>query len=566
MRPVAPGTDPFPVPGDPAALRADAARLLGAAAGCDRTDRRVAKAEAGSWEGSAADAFDRMRSRVAAAWADDSDVLTAAGHQLAHYADALEQAQIRAAAAAAGFDRGVALTEAAVADHNASVRVRAATRPPVAVPPFRDPGEAVRAGPLADAAAATASLSVVADVTAAALRAAAHAAPTSPVVRQPTDVNPDYDHGQVAGGPITGLTTDRAALEEMLQLARSQGTQARLYGGLLRQYWAVRAAQDAGIDLDRWDPRLGSGHDAVTIGAVYRYYGDVFLAHPEMHWMGMANGVGATFAAGFLDLATIRVLAAGLLRRLPAAPTFPVPTGVQDGLRAVAEMSDSDVAFYEATFLGMQKEIFCDQGGMHAAYLHGGLNAVAELRSAHIIDDRTLGAWRDIDSRESLSDANRAFALREQVDIIADDYQRMEAHPRTGEAFTYLMTTIGSVSVPGTRTPAEVDPVSVPLQTFPLHLPAYVTTPFPAFNVADANARWAMVTTDTLPAYERLLRDHPEQARDLAAAEIWPRIIDQGVGEQLDDILARLATGWSVHTGHPPADPLAGRLAGAGSG
>src|SRR3954468_21594866 len=118
----------------------------------------------------------------------------------------------------------------------------------------------------------------------------------------------------------------------------------------LKERWLSRALERAGIDRERWRPAEGVGHNRATIEAVYRYYGDLCLAHPELRWAGMASLIGPAFYAGFMDVALLRL------------------TGGD--------------AFYETTFLTMQKKIFEDQATMHEAFLEGGVAAIAELHAA----------------------------------------------------------------------------------------------------------------------------------------------------------------------------------------
>ena len=82
----------------------------------------------------------------------------------------------------------------------------------------------------------------------------------------------------------------------------------------------------------------------------------------------------------------------------------------------------------------MQRQIFLDQGSMHQAYRDGGLDAVTELEQAGLIDRSTLDGWRDIASGDPdrVQRGNEAFLLREQRDIIDDDYQRMYDHSPPG--------------------------------------------------------------------------------------------------------------------------------------
>ena len=65
----------------------------------------------------------------------------------------------------------------------------------------------------------------------------------------------------------------------------------------------------AGIDADGWRPEDGLLENDAIVQAVYRYYGDLYLDHPELQWAGMANIVGPMFYAGWQDMYAIRQIA-----------------------------------------------------------------------------------------------------------------------------------------------------------------------------------------------------------------------------------------------------------------
>ena len=80
----------------------------------------------------------------------------------------------------------------------------------------------------------------------------------------------------------------------------------------LRSHWLGRAFQAAGIDPTHWDPDRGVDVNRRTIERVYAYYGQLYLRHARLEWAGMANLVGPSFYAGFLeDPATWVLLAIG---------------------------------------------------------------------------------------------------------------------------------------------------------------------------------------------------------------------------------------------------------------
>ncbi|MGI8938436.1 MAG: hypothetical protein ACR2JF_09550 [Iamia sp.] len=357
----------------------------------------------------------------------------------------------------------------------------------------------------------------------------------------------------------------------------------------LQDFWAQAAADRAGIDLEAWDPSAGAFANEDTIVAVYEYYGQLFLDHPELQWAGMANMIGPSFAAGFFDLDAMGDLADGVDAWMDGLPG-PVRNALPPEVRALADLSDlteAELRFYETTFLEMQKEIFLDQAVMHEAYVNGGLPAIEELRSAGLLDQRAHEAWRQIDQGAATGDAdlvsagNGQLLWREQNQIINDNYDAMYDHFPSGPVFTYGMTVVGAPSIPGAGSYGQYDPVSVSVETpgperigtpdrigtpervGPFGVPSIgvdipsvsvdnptqgeitVTTPFPAGNIANQDDRWGLIVDDTLPAYQGLLADDPEGARAIIDSPVADRIDDQRLRHQVDDIVERLLD-WDV--------------------
>src|SRR5207237_782208 len=73
----------------------------------------------------------------------------------------------------------------------------------------------------------------------------------------------------------------------------------------LRRYWLGRAFESAGIDASHWDPAAGVDANRRTIERVYDYYGRLFERHTRLQWAGMANLIGPSFYAGFLDIGIV---------------------------------------------------------------------------------------------------------------------------------------------------------------------------------------------------------------------------------------------------------------------
>ncbi|MGN6239514.1 MAG: WXG100 family type VII secretion target [Cellulosimicrobium cellulans] len=336
------------------------------------------------------------------------------------------------------------------------------------------------------------------------------------------------------------------------------------FSDLAVAHWTRVAAGEAGFDFADWDPSAGASANREIIEGVYTYYGELYLDNPWMQWAGMAAMIGPSFAAGFFDLDMMRQLAQGV-----ASGAQALPPGVdRAALEAIATMSDAELGFYENQFLSMQREIFVDQAVMHEAYLNGGMEEMERLLEAGVIDDAAYQAWSDIEAgrggdAQALADGNTALLWREQNQIIADDWQTMRGHPVTGEAFTYLMTLVGEPSIPGAGTYAQYDPFTVSVETpgpenigipftgisfdNPVQGTVTVETPLPGGNIADQATRWEYISNDTLPAYQQLVTQHPDQAAQIIGTDVSDRIDDYRLTNpaRIGRILDRL-TEWDV--------------------
>jgi len=307
-----------------------------------------------------------------------------------------------------------------------------------------------------------------------------------------------------------------------------------------------QALHRAGIDGATWDPEAGVDANRDTITRVYRYYGGLYLAHEFLRWAGMACMIGPAFYAGFRDLAVI-----------PDAARRAVGFVFGGVSRKLAQWAAGDLGFYETTFLTMQKKIFEDQSVMHEAYLDGGLAAIDELRDAGVIDDATQDAWRRIDfgrrndDSVSIDDGNRTLLFREQHDIIDSFYLRMFDHRPVGRLFTYLLTLVGTPSVPGAKSFAEVFPLAltVPL---PARRMLSVATPLPDGNIALFANRWGLIEVDTLPAYLGLVEEHDGDARALLETPIDYRVARFRLLARVCDLATAVFTHWRVHLSRRP--------------
>ncbi|MDQ3885799.1 MAG: hypothetical protein M3308_01980, partial [Actinomycetota bacterium] len=330
------------------------------------------------------------------------------------------------------------------------------------------------------------------------------------------------------------------------------------YAALLQQYWLVKAANDAGIDLNTWDPSTGVDGNMQNIINVYKFYGRLFLAHPELQWAGMANMIGPSFAGGFMDLDGMEDFARRLahaINSLPPGLRSALPPDLVQFAAVGANLSADELSWFENKFLAMQKHIFIDQASMHMAYLNGGIMAIDEMRRAGLIDSRAQNAWNDIASGDPyrIQRGNADLLYREQNQIIAKQYDQMyQHHGPVGPVMTYIMTMAGAASIPGTRTPGEYSPltvngeVTIPGLIVDSTVGAQLRTPLPDFNIADRDARWDYISHDTLPAYQRLLRDHPEQAREIVASSVEDRISKQRMANRWPQLAEDLLTGWHL--------------------
>ncbi|WP_207841844.1 hypothetical protein [Williamsia soli] len=340
------------------------------------------------------------------------------------------------------------------------------------------------------------------------------------------------------------------AAKPLLDAAFDAGTIPKgFYGTFLQSYWLRESLEDAGIDASQWDPSKGTEFNSATITKVYEYYGQLFLDNPEMQWAGMANMIGPSFAGGFYDLASMRDIA----KAIKGPSGVMLPDQIEGMTRAIAGMSDEELAYYEQKFLSMQKEIFEDQAPMHEAYLHGGTEEIDRMRRAALIDDKTQVAWHQISAGteqghpQLVSEGNKQLLQREQLEIIDDDYDEMRSRPVTGEAMTWILTTVGTPSIPGAQAYPEVFPTEISVDNS-RYIPGEtrIETPFPDGNIADRHDRWKLITEDTLPAYQELLASNPDAARQIIGSDFDSRIEDQRLANQSGQVIDRMLNDWKV--------------------
>jgi hypothetical protein len=314
----------------------------------------------------------------------------------------------------------------------------------------------------------------------------------------------------------------------------------------LRRQWLDQAFAHAGIDVSHWDPARGTEENQGTIEAVYAYYGGLYLNDPRLEWAGMANLIGPSFYAGFLDVGFVpdQVRRAWRdLRRFGRA-------GVRTLLRRREEerIIAGDLGFFEETFLTMQRKIFEDQALMHEAYQGGGLAAIHALGDAGIIDSATVQAWEQIDSGATtqVHAGNRMLLYREQHDIIDRFYVEMRGHsPPVGLMFTYGLTLAGTPAVPGAKGYSDVFPYTL---SAPISRRARLAlrTPLAAGDLAFFPNRWGLIETDTLPTYVRLISERAGEARSLIERPIAERTPSFRLLRRSDRIALAALTHWRL--------------------
>ena len=323
------------------------------------------------------------------------------------------------------------------------------------------------------------------------------------------------------------------------------------YKQVLSAHWLAQALQAAGISAQDWDPSLGAQANRANIEAVYAFYASLYLQDPDLQWSGMAAMIGPSFAAGFLDLAMLRRLS----DEVPEALRPALPPGVAE----LGDLTAQEIAYYETALLTMQQQIFRDQGVQHQAYADGGMAAIRELAAAGVVLPTSLQAWEDIASGDPrrVSEGNTHHLRREQYEIIAEPYDQMRARFPTGPAVTWAMTFAGSPSIPGARSYPDVFPATfeqgtpglrrVPFVGWdnPLQVTARVITPFPDGNISVRDERWALIEQDTLPAYQALIEDDPQQARALLEQPVSERIEQYRLATRWPELAAQLAD-WDI--------------------
>lgn len=520
-------TDPVAlVPGDPGAVEAAAANLRARSKALQDVGTGLRSVRVESWHGRAAQAFERRMSQQPPKWISASDALVDVAGALTAHAEVLRWGQGQAAEAIELWQGG---------DPLGAQALLAYTR-----------GEVARGSTQLNAH----------------LQSQASHAPTTREFDPPVGINDVLDiplsnaDGEHNGGVNPQLPTDLTTLQKLLDSARAAKLDPTRYATLLQQYWLVKAANIAGIDLNAWDPAAGSTANLDNGAKVYRFYGNLFLNNPSLQWAGLANMIGPTFAAGIQDLQGMQGFASQLARNLDTLPSG-VQTLLPPGLAQLAAVSGQltaqETGWFDSKFLAMQKHIFIDMAPQHEAYLNAGLSGIDEIRRAGLIDNDTNQAWIDINRGDPahVQQGNTRLASREQNQVIANQYDQMYQHDGPiGAAVTYGMTAVGAASIPGTRTPAEYHPinldeqVNMPGQFRDESIDLRLSTPLPDFNISDRAHRWDYITNDSLLAYQRLVHDNPDLARQIIASPVEQRVAAQHLQQRWPTITDDLLTHW----------------------
>ena len=263
-----------------------------------------------------------------------------------------------------------------------------------------------------------------------------------------------------------------------------------------------QAYADAGIDPTSWDPGKGLKANDAVVREVYAYYQGLWDENHDLQWAGMAKLAGGSVYGGLQDLYVVSQLPRDELVKL-AAQGNPL---AQFALAVGTE----EVTYFEDTFLKMQKDIFMDLAWQHAAYAHGGMAAIDDLRRQGLLTGDTYLAWQDINSGDpnKVAYGNMLLLRREQHDVIQGTYDQLRSRNWIeGRLFTDFLSENAQSPVPGGRPFKDVVGSHVDLA----HI-GPLTVGWETANVTNFGDRWKWITKDMLPRYEQLLQD-PQRAQ-----------------------------------------------------
>ena len=548
--------------GDPGSL-SSAASTVGSGADSLRTAATRLKGEAGAaadWRGQAAAAFRGAVAQDRALMVKGASALEQAAAALKRLSTTLSDAQelVRELARE--------VTEAEEAAEHAAARAAIARMSAIAAGAELalagpDPGAALR-----NAAADASDEAAVAETAAGDARAHAEAV-RARNTRRAQDAVDDVLREDRATAAALEAAASEAPLAGVPVGAPTPATEFAqvTLAGLSIEQWREIAYWRAGIDPDEWRPEDGLLENDAIVQAVYRYYGDLYLDHPELQWAGMANVVGPMFYAGWQDMYAVRGLSdegqrARYLSELVGLPTLPgwvydagdqiadvVPGGFLSPVDLAEHLTDEELEWYEDRFMGMQKEIFDDLAWQHEAYVLGGVGLMRDIQRNNPaeVDTRQLQAWEDIASGDPdrVAEGNTQLLRREQLEIIQDDYDDMRGHHGpVGDVATYAFSVMAENPVPGGQAYRDYDPITIEADIGPPDLtfgvpfgPSWTwdspdyhleqELPLPAGNLSNFEDRWGWIENDMLPRYQELLQD-PEATRAIVSSDVAARAED----------------------------------------
>lgn len=318
------------------------------------------------------------------------------------------------------------------------------------------------------------------------------------------------------GGVHSALPYDLPTLERLVGEARESGLPASTYSALLLQYRLVQSTEQAGIDLESWDPFEGFAANRSNMIKSYRYYQDFQLSHRELQWAGMGGQVGGDFGGGIADIEWVTQVydtpglqqaARDIINHVETAFGPEAVAQLPGGLSVLADhagdITTEDLYWFVTQVVIMQKAIYSDLMPMHYVYANEGLPGLEEMHRAGIFGDDIMDAWRDVASGDPdrIAHGNMTLLNREQGWVVSQMWDDVRGYKDgLGESFTYMMTLAGSPSVAGV--PALRDYKPVTLQgTLPDGRGATLHTPLPSWDWSVYEQRWEYVTTQLLPRY-----------------------------------------------------------------
>ena len=326
----------------------------------------------------------------------------------------------------------------------------------------------------------------------------------------------------IAASPVTASANPPADAYAGAQCPLARNTTYDAGGAALHERWLRSATQDAGIDLDAWNPRDGVQANAINLERSYDLYMKFQREHPELRWSGMGGLSGSDFGGGLLDmdlastvyhLQGVQPFARQITSAVRDAAGPAAVDQLPSGLRALAyapELTPANLDHIISEILIMQKAIFCDLMPMHQAYVTEGLPALEEMNAAGVFPDEVMSAWRAVASGDPARAAagNAVLLQREQDDVIADRWDGVR-HFRDGlgEALTYASTVVGSPSVGGVEPMRSYRPIVFETQA-PDGRTAIVTVPLPSWDWSVLDERWNYIEDELLPGYNAMADNH----------------------------------------------------------